>query len=294
MFKKIILIFTYLLITWTLVLAEEENGPCWIVMDKGWEPVISSEFKTCKKWDYIPQHPNDMFKHNWNTAYFIHNRQNNKFIIKSVLNEKIINEVIYNWNLQITWNWSNMYISKYWNHLITVVNIWEGHDEEKWWNRNDLKELEKINWIYFDWVKLLNIDKDWFELIKLIIDWPFDIKIKYGRIIHIELEWKSFYWFDLSDLPQNDYEYLKKTFKLLGQEYDFKTDEKSYFLEKSEREKIDKIINNFVQNKQNIDKIDLAIKLLKEKQKWVPKDNAYFEKINYLIWELKAFQIKNK
>ncbi|RKW23568.1 hypothetical protein D8B46_03165 [Candidatus Gracilibacteria bacterium] len=294
MFKKIILIFTYLLITGTLVLAEEENGPCGIVMDKGGEPVISSEFKTCKKGDYIPQHPNDMFKNNGNTAYFIHNRQNNKFTIKSVLNEKIINEVIYNGNLQITGNWSNMYISKYGNHLITVVNIGEGHDEEKGGNRNDLKELEKINGIYFDGVKLLNIDKDGFELIKLIIDGPFDIKIKYGRIIHIELEGKSFYGFDLSDLPQNDYEYLKKTFKLLGQEYDFKTDEKSYFLEKSEREKIDKIINNFVQNKQNIDKIDLAIKLLKEKQKGVPKDNAYFEKINYLIGELKAFQIKNK
>lgn len=73
----------------------------------------------------------------------------------------------------------------------------------------------------------------------------------------------------------------------------FLEENKEFFLDEDYREKIDKVLNNFFQNKENIWKIDIMLKNLKEKQDAFAFWGKWYEIYEYIKNELKIFQTKN-
>ena len=73
----------------------------------------------------------------------------------------------------------------------------------------------------------------------------------------------------------------------------FLEENKEFFLDEDYREKIDKVLNNFFQNKENIWKIDIMLKNLKEKQDAFAFWGKWYEIYEYIKNELKILQTKN-
>lgn len=254
--KKIILTLIISLFFINFSFANEEKNYCKF-FNFLWETKdekIFDKFKSCDKDEKII----DLFEKNWNYYYFVYEFNNEKWIdnLKLFFNDKIVyKQDLKNLPTAIISSW-NIYVSKYWNHILSF--IWNSDEVPE----NKKKENEKVMWYYLDDKKVLNIIDDYNLFQEKITE-----KLKN------------------TDFKIN---YKKDELKI----YNNFSNENFYLTEK-QREKIDNFLKIFLENKENILKIDKIIskaELLKENFK---NNLEKTEILNYIISELKIFKLKN-
>lgn len=302
--KKIIfcLIFFFIYINFSFATTTKNttnntNHKCLVMIGK--ESREESEiYQNCEKWEKIYEKRE---YEDWSFAYisYIENEYEEKWKIKINSNWKIIFEKEYK-------NPSNIYLgfsldfvlSKYKNHSLTRIEIDEylPYSDEPLVNNKPLFSSE-INWIYLDGKKISGDtkNKDIFLNFAWFFGFPMEIKYSEEKWYWNEIEkrftlfvdWKFYtsttFW--NSELFSKLWEYLENK--------SFLEENKEYFLDKDYREKIDKVLNNFFQDKENIWKIDIMLKNLKEKQDAFAFWSKWYEIYEYIKNELKIFQTKN-
>lgn len=191
------------------------------------------------------------------------------------------------------------------------------HTNKKYFyqNKNFENFLKNCNWNEFFW---LILEENW-NFFYYVWEENRNVRFYLNDKIVIEekadevFRWSLFlskYWnhfsFSFKEYNDKDYEsrknfiYIDNIKKEYKNQYDVKISEifenfdKTFYLSKIQTSKIDNILKKFLEKKENISKIDDIIKKAEKLKENYNKNLEKNEILNYLIFELKIYQLKNK